>query len=67
MRTQAAHIQIAAASIDVTIDKLIAVGPRAIIAVDSLRHRGQDHDQGVRSVGPAHIAAVPGFYSRRSR
>lgn len=30
-----AHIQIAAASTDVTIDKLIAVGPRAIITVDS--------------------------------
>lgn len=30
-----AHIQIAAASTDVTIDKLIAVGPKAVVHVDS--------------------------------
>jgi hypothetical protein len=59
-----AHIQIAAASTDVTIDKLIAVGPRAIIAVDSKGIGGKITIKGCDLSKWTGTSLLSGFYTR---
>ncbi len=59
-----AHIQIAAASTDVTIDKLIAVGPKAIVHVDSKGIGGKITIKECDLSRWTGTALLSGFYTR---
>jgi len=61
-----AHIQIAAASTDVTIDKLIAVGPKAIVHVDSKGVGGRITIKACDLTRWTGVAVKSGFYTRAS-
>ena len=61
-----AHIQIASATTDVTIDKLIAVGPKAIVHVDSKGVSGKITIKACDLTRWTGVAVKSGFYTRAS-
>ena len=61
-----AHIQIASATTDVTIDKLIAVGPKAIVHVDSKGVGGKITIKACDLTRWTGVAVKSGFYTRAS-
>jgi hypothetical protein len=61
-----AHIQIASATTDVTIDKLIAVGPKAIVHVDGNGVGGKITIKACDLTKWSGVAVKSGFYNRAS-